>query len=610
MSSMKRPQKIQHRNKNPQAPKTARKQSPSSKTQPHPQNLAKRMQPTPRLLTAAGVSQLQRAVGNRAVAQYLQAPPHIQRDENIDIEAQAATMKWDEDITGMASKLVQVNMAKALQEEFKVKERWEIIKEPRFIDFRSELKGDKVEERIRMLLEIVQRYMLAADIPPIKALNPQSGTGGGAFSPSTWSIKLNYSALTKKEWTWEELAELANTLNHESRHAEQAVRSSLFMIQKVQHSRPDINKYGAKFFLEKLNLPTEIVDLILEKIQFQEPTTSVEEKPDKSSKSRKSAILGFIGSKISKEKKEAPSPRSSAASSLAKRKWKPVMVDSNKKEPVNIWYEEFSSPRYKETMSKVNSAKDQYNEAIEKFNKLKSGAIKSLTTVGEGTDFHPMLEKINLSFEEITLKEQQYTEAHQEYKQYRIELDAWQVGGQMQELLGEKPDTVESAAAKESSLIAKASQFTKELSSFDRLLEFQAAYLPELHKYKMLYSKHKELFNTEFMLAASEMSGEVTKVESTESTYSKSKGNLKMTLMTLNEAINEYKIKLYSLEGVDSIIPLLFNDWERLLENIPHDLEMLERSDPRQRAAQLHQQFGNMAAGRRRGRHYNGKEGK
>ena len=79
--------------------------------------------------------------------------------------------------------------------------------------------------RAGALIQRVNQYLQAAGVPPIDfELKKSDADSHGSFSESTWSITLNEDAFTAPSADPEAMAQLADTVFHEARHAEQFFR--------------------------------------------------------------------------------------------------------------------------------------------------------------------------------------------------------------------------------------------------------------------------------------------------------------------------------------------------------------------------------------------------
>jgi Domain of unknown function (DUF4157) len=79
--------------------------------------------------------------------------------------------------------------------------------------------------RAGALIQSVNQYLQAAGVPPIGfELRKSDADSHGSFSESTWSITLNEDAFKAPSADPEAMAQLADTVFHEARHAEQFFR--------------------------------------------------------------------------------------------------------------------------------------------------------------------------------------------------------------------------------------------------------------------------------------------------------------------------------------------------------------------------------------------------
>ncbi len=79
--------------------------------------------------------------------------------------------------------------------------------------------------RAGALIQKVNQYLQAASVPPIGfELKKGDADSHGSFSESTWSITLNEDAFKAQSVDPEDMAQLADTVFHEARHAEQFFR--------------------------------------------------------------------------------------------------------------------------------------------------------------------------------------------------------------------------------------------------------------------------------------------------------------------------------------------------------------------------------------------------
>lgn len=79
--------------------------------------------------------------------------------------------------------------------------------------------------RARALIQSVNQYLQGAGVPPIDfELKKSDADSYGSFSESSWSITLNEDAFSAPSANTESMAQLADTVFHEARHAEQFFR--------------------------------------------------------------------------------------------------------------------------------------------------------------------------------------------------------------------------------------------------------------------------------------------------------------------------------------------------------------------------------------------------
>jgi hypothetical protein len=94
--------------------------------------------------------------------------------------------------------------------------------------------------RSEELIQSVNKYLGAAGVPHINfELKPGDTDSHGSFSESTWSITLNKGAFSGPTVDVEAMAEMADTVFHEARHAEQFYRIAQ-MLAALGHSVKDI----------------------------------------------------------------------------------------------------------------------------------------------------------------------------------------------------------------------------------------------------------------------------------------------------------------------------------------------------------------------------------
>lgn len=100
--------------------------------------------------------------------------------------------------------------------------------------------NSSAEIRAGKLIQSVNAYLQAAGVPPIKlVLKPGDKDSHGSFSECTWSITLNEGAFSAKSVDSDAMAEMADTVFHEARHAEQFYRIAQ-MLAALGHSVAEI----------------------------------------------------------------------------------------------------------------------------------------------------------------------------------------------------------------------------------------------------------------------------------------------------------------------------------------------------------------------------------
>jgi len=94
--------------------------------------------------------------------------------------------------------------------------------------------------RANALIQSVNQYLGEAGVPPIAfELKPGDADSRGSFSESTWSITLNEGAFSAATVDVDAMAQIADTVFHEARHAEQFYRIAQ-MLAALGHSAEEI----------------------------------------------------------------------------------------------------------------------------------------------------------------------------------------------------------------------------------------------------------------------------------------------------------------------------------------------------------------------------------
>jgi hypothetical protein len=216
--------------------------------------------------TPAELVQLQRTVGNRSVSRMLEQTVQREDDDLLSANQTVKAMSYYERRSDQYTEAIisQLQAALGLPETGRVDEAlvqaaagWQAAHPPLAVDgmigprtlpalipgglaeqeeietFAGDAKGviegddwatQSKEERVDAILAEVNKRLTAANVPEVGKVIQDLGGDAGRFSFSLWSIRFDEGIFSQETLTDAEKADLADTVYHEARHAEQWYR--------------------------------------------------------------------------------------------------------------------------------------------------------------------------------------------------------------------------------------------------------------------------------------------------------------------------------------------------------------------------------------------------
>lgn len=107
------------------------------------------------------------------------------------------------------------------------------------------------EARIKKLVELVNKELTIANVPNCEVKIDDAGGDLGQFDFATWSLDIGKKAFEKADPTPAEKADMADTIYHESRHAEQWYRMAQFQASQGK---------SAQQIADDMGIPKKIAD--------------------------------------------------------------------------------------------------------------------------------------------------------------------------------------------------------------------------------------------------------------------------------------------------------------------------------------------------------------